>query len=158
MENKAKFLELGPDQAKSFSIMDHVGQALINNPESPSRVSMVAPYYFLIQSSLSDPDPRLSRCFEDLRSFANNYTEQGFKIKECKPVLNRALCHLAMMPTEMLNACPFLTKLNGVYAVDLSFIPEKYRLDVKRAEKILNRSLSVWLTALETQLTKKELS
>lgn len=155
MEDKVRFLELGPDQEKPSSVMGYVQQSLTDKPESPIRVSMVAPYYFLIQSGLSDPDPRFSNCFQDLRSFANNYTQQGFKIKECKPVLNRVLCHLAMMSTENLDACPFLTKLNGVYAIDLLFIPEKYRLDVKRAEKILNKSLSVWLTALETQLKQK---
>ena len=31
----------------------------------------------------------------------------------------------------------------------LSFIPEKYRLDVKHAEKILNQSLREWLLTVE---------
>lgn len=89
---------------------------------------------------------------EMIKSFANNYTRQGFKIKECKPVLNRVLCHLAMMSTEQLDACPFLTRFNGIYMVDLSFIPEKYRLDTKRAESLLNRCLKAWLTTLEEEL------
>ena len=36
-------------------------------------------------------------------------------------------------------------EMNGIYAVDLGFIPEKYRLDVKHAEEILVRCLKKWL-------------
>ena len=158
MEEKVRFVELGSDQESSPSIIGRLQTSLPNTSVSPIRISLVAPYYFLIQDIRSHPNQQAASNFQELRSFANNYTEQGFKIKECKPVLNRVLCHLAMMSTERLNACPFLTKLNGVYTVDLSFIPEKYRLDVKRAEKILNRSLSVWLTVLEARLKQKQLS
>jgi hypothetical protein len=47
------------------------------------------------------------------------------------------------------DACFFLGKRNGIYTVDLSFIPEKYRLDVKHAEEVLNSCLKEWLIALE---------
>ena len=39
----------------------------------------------------------------------------------------------------------------GIYVVDLSFIPEKYRLDAKRSEKILNNCLQEWLSIVERE-------
>ena len=155
MESKVRFFEIGPDQERLLSVIGEIQESLTEESIGPARVSLVAPYYFLIRSGISNIDLRVSSYLRGVRSFANNYTIQGFKIKECKPLLNRVLCHLAMMSGEQLDACPFLTKLNGIYTVDLSFIPEKYRLDVKRAEEILNRCLKAWLTTLESQLIQK---
>ena len=152
MENRVRFIELGPDQEKLPFVIGNIPESPTEKALTPARVSIVAPYYFLIRSGISHIDLPVSSYFRGLRSFANNYTVQGFKIKECKPILNRVLCHLAMMSTEQLNACPFLRKLNRIYTIDLSFIPEKYRLDVKRAESILNTCLKRWLTALESHL------
>ena len=87
--------------------------------------------------------------FKGLKLFANNYTIQDVKIKECKAVLNRVYCHLSHQDPARLDACPFLAKQDGIYVVDLSFIPEKYRLDVKHAEKLLNQSLREWLLTVE---------
>jgi ATP-dependent Lon protease len=47
------------------------------------------------------------------------------------------------------RACPFLGRRDGVYVVDLSFIPEKYRLDIQRAEGILNDCLGQWVRRVE---------
>jgi ATP-dependent Lon protease len=47
------------------------------------------------------------------------------------------------------ESCPFLAKKQGNYCVDLSLIPEKYRLDVKQAEEVLNRCLNRWLQEAE---------
>jgi endopeptidase La len=155
MESRVRFFELGSDQERLPSVIGEIQESLSEKFAMPSRVSIVAPYYFLIRSGISHIDLPVPSYLQGLRCFANNYTVQGFKIKECKPVLNRVLCHLALMSTEQLDACPFLTKFNSIYTVDLSFIPEKYRLDVKRAEKILNRCLKALLSTLETQLKQK---
>jgi ATP-dependent Lon protease len=53
------------------------------------------------------------------------------------------------------EVCPFLGKINGIFAADLTFIPEKYRLDVKQAEDILIRCLKKWLDEMEL-VTKTE--
>jgi ATP-dependent Lon protease len=155
MENRVRFIELGPDQEKLPFVIGKIQESPTEKALTPARVSIVAPYYFLMRSGISRIDLPVSSYFRGLRSFANNYTVQGFKIKECKPILNRVLCHLSMMSTEQLDACPFLTKLNSIYTIDLSFIPEKYRLDVKRAESILNTCLKQWLTTLESHLQQE---
>jgi ATP-dependent Lon protease len=54
-----------------------------------------------------------------------------------------------MLEPEQLDACPFLGKRDNTYVMDLAVIPEKYRLDVKRAEQILNRALAQWLNIAE---------
>ncbi len=152
MEDRVRLFDLVPSQKGIPLVIRDIKESLSEEPGMPARVSMVAPYYFLVRSGISHIDIPVFSYFQGLRSFANNYTRQGFKIKECKPVLNRVLCHLAMMPTEQLDACPFLTRFNGIYMVDLSFIPEKYRLDTKRAESILIKSLKAWLATLEEEL------
>ena len=81
---------------------------------------------------------------------------QGVKIKGCKPNLNRVFCHLSQMKPEQLDACPFLGKRDNTYVMDLSVIPEKYRLDVKRAEQILNRALAQWLSIVECRDSPKK--
>jgi endopeptidase La len=109
------------------------------------RASLVAPFYLLAQSGLN-PGPKGPKVF------SNNYAIQGVKIKECKPFLNRAYYYLShLSPTEM-DDCFFLKKQNGIYAVDLGFIPEKYRLDIKRAGAILNACLKRWLNILEDSI------
>ena len=113
-------------------------------------VSVIAPYFFLKHEGITAEAVALDGTFKGLRIFANNYTVQGVKIKACKPALNRVCRHLSRQASAQLDACPFLTKRHGIYVVDLSFIPEKYRLDVKRAEKILNQCLLEWLVTVET--------
>jgi len=155
LERKVKFLDLGADWERLPAAIRQTQESLSKKAGTVARVSLVAPYYFLIRGVIRNIDIPSPPRFENLRLFANNYTVQGLKMKECKPVLNRVLCHLALMSTEQLDTCPFLTKLNGIYTIDLSFIPEKYRLDVKRAEEILNRCLKAWLTTLENQLAQE---
>jgi hypothetical protein len=149
LENKVQFFDLGSTQEQLPSAIRALQESLSEKSGKPACVSLVAPYYFLVQNWFSHADLSTMPSPEDLRLFANNYSLQGFKIKACKPVLNRVLCHLATMSNGDLDTCPFLTKLNGIYTLDLSFIPEKYRLDMKRTEKILNQCLTGWLTVLE---------
>ena len=87
---------------------------------------------------------------------ANNYSDGGLKIKACKPVINRAYAHLTRLDPGHLEACPFLCRRDNIHVMDLSYIPEKYRLDPRRAEVILTGCLRDWLTAVEkTQKRKK---
>ena len=86
---------------------------------------------------------------EGISLFANNYAVQGIKIKRCKPMLNQVCSIMALLRPAEVAACPFLARQNGITVADLSFIPEKYRLDLRRAEKILNRALPHWLTIVK---------
>ncbi|NTV43289.1 MAG: hypothetical protein HGA63_08325, partial [Syntrophobacteraceae bacterium] len=112
------------------------------------RMALIAPYYLVkrdgIKSEDFPPDPSL----DGVRIFANNFAVQGLKIKKSKALLNHIYSILNRLEAPHLDACPFLAKQDGIHVMDLSFIPEKYRLDVHRAEKILNRALTHWLDAL----------
>jgi ATP-dependent Lon protease len=116
--------------------------------DAPAAV-IVAPFYLLKQDGILaerfDPGSSLGR----LRIFANNYTAQSVKIKASKGILNRVYGHVAHFRREVLETCPFLGLRDGVHVVDLAFIPEKYRLDTQRAEKLLARCLTRWLQVVE---------
>ncbi len=70
---------------------------------------------------------------------------QNAKIKSCKPILNAVMSYLAHAPESLLERSPFLDRVRGIWTVDLCFIPEKYRLDIRRAQVLLDRALSAWL-------------
>jgi ATP-dependent Lon protease len=131
------------------TVIRETQKSFAGDADLPLRLSLVAPFFFLKRDGISPKNfsPDLSP--EELRLFANNYTLQGVKIKTCKPVLNRVYCELAQLESAHADACFFLGKRDWIYTVDLSFIPEKYRLDVKQAEGILNSCFQKWLLALD---------
>ena len=145
----AHFLDFHPSSHDLTSIIRKMYEQRWNTLNVPVRLSVVAPFFFLKRDGLRPEDFPPGAFFEDLRLFANNYTVQGVKIKACKSILNRVFCPLAQLGSTEVDTCPFMGKVDGIYAVDLSFIPEKYRLDVKHAEEILNRCLEKWLLAAE---------
>jgi len=130
-------------------IIQEIGKTLSKKSGLPLFVSVVAPFFFLKRDGITPEAPSPDQGFSGLRLFANNYTLQGIKIKECKAVLNRVYRYLSQQEAGRLDACPFLTKHDGIYVVDLSFIPEQYRLDVKNAEALLNKCLKEWLITVE---------
>lgn len=114
------------------------------------RLSLIAPYYFLKRDGIS-ADVLLSKPpFGGVRLSANNYTRQNVKIKGCKAVLDRFFCLLGSLDESRLDICPFLAVKDGVHVLDMSFIPEKYRLDVKRAERLIKEWLNAWLRSVES--------
>jgi ATP-dependent Lon protease len=92
---------------------------------------------------------RNNSLFTGLKLFANNFVTQGVKVRGCKAPINRVMFYLSHLDPAQLRACPFLKTLDGIYVLDMSFIPEKYRLDLPRAERILTDSLKNWLKAME---------
>jgi endopeptidase La len=75
---------------------------------------------------------------------ANNYSSQGIRVNNCKSLLTQVYLDICRISPRYLDTSPYIKKLNGVYVLDLSFIPEKYRLDSQRAESILKKCLSLW--------------
>lgn len=124
-------------------------QGLIEPPgrksSAPVRLDLVAPYYLLRRDGISPDDFPRTRDFGGLRVFANNFTCQGTKVKRCKTLLNHAYAMLTMLEPPEVDSCPFVADRDGVFVADLAFIPEKYCLDVMRAETLLNRTLTHWL-------------
>jgi hypothetical protein len=143
----AQTRDFDPSTERLTQVVQEIEDSFSGKPALPFQVSVIAPFFFLKRDGIPQENFSSTQSFEGLSLFANNYTVQGVKIKNCKPILNRVYFHLAQLKTAQIDACPFLGKREGVYAVDLSFIPEKYRLDVKHAEKILNGCLKEWLTS-----------
>jgi len=111
--------------------------------------ALIAPFFFLKRDLNTLSGFSLGPAFERFRLFGNNYAIQGFKVKRCKPVLNRVFSYLSLLSDEDLNACPFLSKWSDIYVMNLSFIPEPLRLDASRAARILENSLKKWLATVE---------
>jgi hypothetical protein len=105
-----------------------------------SAVAVVAPFF-----SLRKLDPEAVEGGGRVVLFANNYIAQGYKLKGSKPILNRAVCRLLRLDGESFEACPFLSRLDGIWVVDLALVPEKYRLDPGRCEELMDRFLGAWL-------------
>jgi len=112
------------------------------------QLDLIAPYYLLRRDGISTSDLPPAGPFKGLRLFANNFTAQGVKVKRCKRLLNHAYGVLTLLTPPLLDSCPFVCRRDEVAVADLSFIPEKYRLDVARAETILNQALGHWLDAV----------
>jgi hypothetical protein len=123
------------------SIREESGRAM--------RPCLIAPYYFLKRKGMLAESWTLDPSPAGARVFANNYTLQDVKIKGCKSILDQVFCLLGLFDDDELNSCPFLAVKEGVRVIDMRFIPEKYRLDGKRAERIINESLSNWLEAVK---------
>jgi len=142
----ARLHPFDPGEEKLSAVLQTIQGSL----ESPACLSVVAPFFFLKRDGIRFED--IPCGFDPQRSklFANNYAVQGIKIKSCKAVLNRVYCRLASLESAIVEACPFLGKVDGIIAVDLAFIPEKYRLDEKQAEEILIQCLTSWLRVVES--------
>ncbi|ROQ93364.1 S16 family serine protease [Desulfosoma caldarium] len=110
--------------------------------------AVVAPFFFLMQDGLLDDAAQGTLPWPEPRFMANNFCVQNAKIKACKPILNAAMSTLAQAPASALEHSPFLGRVRGVWTVDLCFIPEKYRLDTRRAEDLLHGALGAWLQAV----------
>jgi ATP-dependent Lon protease len=147
-----RMVDFDPVTESLAAALDRIGRTVPGGFRGLERFSLVAPYFALKQNldlirQISGGPPS-----EGFRLFANNYTTQRVKIKACKPVLNRLYWYLSQLDQQKLDECPFLGKSDGVYVIDISFIPEKYRLDVKRAEKIVEAALKTWLIEVDRKL------
>ncbi len=115
----------------------------------PLRISLIAPLPFLRKEGIRPEDLERDAGFAGLRIFANCCTAENVPVRDCRTMLARSLSCLVKLTDELLEKCPFLAKKDGIYAPTVAFIPEKYRLDGRRAEEILDRGLSKWLNIVE---------
>lgn len=151
LERYGERQDLDSSEVSLASIIQEIETDCARKGFQACRASLVAPFYLLTQSGLAPGSG-------DLKVFSNNYAIQGIKIKECKPLLNRVYYYLSHLSPAEMDGCFFLRKQNGIYAVDLGFVPEKYRLDMKRAEAILNACLKRWLRVIEDSIRENRLS
>ncbi len=108
--------------------------------EERHAVTLVGPFFWLRQLGP----------IEGVRPVACNFTAQGLKLKDLKPLLTRAACYLTRLSPGTFSSCPFVSELDGVVVADLGFIPEKYRLDPRRAAHILSRAVERWIEEVES--------
>ncbi len=108
---------------------------------------VVAPYFALRELDLGGVSAGRPITF-----FANNWLAQGFKLKDIKRALNRAICRLQHFGRAAVDTFPLLTERNGVFVADLSRLPESLRLDPGRCEELLNRFLDAWVAAADEVL------
>jgi len=143
----ARVLDFDPTVDDLGVMLKEIERSIPEEAEAPVQLSVLAPYFFLIRQGAGSEGFAPGPAIGELRLFANNYTAQGIKIKGSKAILNQVYHCLALLHSDQLEICPFLSKKDGIYVVDLSFIPEKYRLDTARAGLILNEGLRKWLAA-----------
>ncbi|MBF0495996.1 MAG: AAA family ATPase [Deltaproteobacteria bacterium] len=150
LQRFGRFWDFDPAIDRLSSVIHEIKRNQVQADSATSCISIVAPFFFLKRDGVN-----ALQLSEDLslevRLFANNYTIQEVKIKGCKPFLNRVYSHLSNLTLAQLDACPFLARKDGVYVTDISFIPEKYRLDLQQAERIFNDCLKKWLAIVESQ-------
>lgn len=143
-EGNISVREFDPSRERLGEVIREI-RAGLPPPMYPLRLSVVAPLYFLERDGIRPdeffPDPSL----ESLRIFATSCTVENVQIEFCRTVLNRVFRELTHLSPAVLEDCPFLSRKNGIYTLTVSFIPEKYRLDGRRAEEILKEGLKKWL-------------
>lgn len=130
-------------------VIQEVRSSFSQGGNVPLRMSLIAPYTVFVRDGIQEQDFPPSRDFAGLRLFASCCTVENVQIKDCRNIINRAFRQLVLLRTELLDACPFLVKHDGVYMISLEFIPEKYRLDANRSEEILHSGLTRWLSIME---------
>jgi len=157
LEKEVEFRDLDLGRQELSQVMEDILGTYSREPASQVHVALVAPFFLLKQDGLLEGLPDRFPSVRSLDVFANNYTVQDVKIKNCKALLNLTYCYLSHLGKEMIEACPFLGRRDGIYVVDLSFIPEKYRLDIQRAEQILNDCLGQWVRRVEERSKKVEI-
>jgi ATP-dependent Lon protease len=144
---RVHFTEFDPATDDIRRVLNEAIQSMTAS-DCDSPIALVAPYFALKQAGLAAKEYSPSTEAR-LNLYANNYAVQGIKLKRCKALMNRTYCRISHLGLPTLEMVPFLSRLDGVTMVDLSIIPEKYRLHVPRAEEIVNRCLTAWLQTID---------
>lgn len=108
--------------------------------QSGEAPAVVGPYFVLRDAGLLDRD--------DVVAIASNWFADGRKLHSGRALVHRAACRLLRHGPEALQTFPMLRRTHGVWAISLEILPEKYRLDLGRCERLLDRYLGRWLAEL----------
>ncbi len=141
--------EFTPGRERLLDVLRKIRLEYTNSSARRLRISLVAPPGFLRREGIYPENLEQSEEFEGLRVFADCCTAGNVPVRDCSVTLARSLSRLVDLSDELLEDCPFLSKSEGIYAPTVAFIPEKYRLDVRRAQEILDHCLSRWLDIAE---------
>jgi ATP-dependent Lon protease len=153
---KSVMREFDPGTERLADVLRETKTACRDYSSLPLRISLIAPLPFLRKEGISPEDLERDAVFVGLRIFANCCTAENVPVRDCRTILARSLSCLVKLTDDLLERCPFLAKKDGIYAPTVAFIPEKYRLDGRRAEEILDRCLSKWLNIVEKSKEEPE--
>jgi ATP-dependent Lon protease len=134
-----------PESERLIDVLREIKNAHTDYSAPPLRISLVAPLSFLQREGIRADDLGPDEGFAGLRIFANCCTAENVPVRDCRTMLARSFSPLEKLTDELLDRCPFLAKKDGIYAPTIAFIPEKYRIDGRRAEEILDSGLLKWL-------------
>ena len=137
--------EFDPEKERLIDVLEQIRKVYEDASAPPPRISLIAPLALLRKEAIRLDGLRKDAAFSGLRIFANSCTAENVPIRDCRTILAKSISCLEKLTDELLKSCPFLTEKDGIYAPTVAFIPEKYRLDARRAEEILDRCLSRWL-------------
>ena len=134
-----------PDKERLVDVLSQLRNEYGDYDSLPLKISLIAPLPFLQKEGIRPEELEHDEGFAGLRIFANCCTAENVPIRDCRSILAWSFSYLEKLSDELLEECPFLAKKDGVYVPTVAFIPEKYRLDARRAEEILDRGLLKWL-------------
>ncbi len=153
---KSVIREFDPRTERLADVLRETKMVYRDSSSLPLRISLIAPLPFLRKEGIRPEDLERDAVFVGLRIFANCCTAENVPVRDCRTILARSFSCMVKLTDELLERCPFLAKKDGVYAPTVAFIPEKYRLDGRRAEEILDRCLSKWLNIVEKSKEEPE--
>ncbi len=141
LPGKIVIRQFDPEAERLVDVLREIEKAYRAPSAPPLRISLIAPLPFLKKEEIRPEDLGM----DGLRIFANCCTAENVPIRDCRTILARFFPFLVKLTGELLEQCPFLAQKDGIYAPTVAFIPEKYRIDSRRAEEILDRGLLKWL-------------
>ena len=148
--------QFDPEAERLVDVLREIKNANWDSSAPPLRISLIAPLQFLKKEGIRPEELGKDAGFEGLRIFASSCTAENVPIRDCRTMLARFFSFLVKFTDELLEQCPFLACEGGVYAPTVAFIPEKYRIDARRAEEILDRGLLKWLNIITGQSEEPE--
>lgn len=151
-----RYREFDPSTERFASVVEEFKREYSGGSRPPLRISMIAPLTFLEKEEVWGPEFKPGPGFVGIRFFASCCTAENVSIRDCRKILARTQTFLAKLTDELLGKCPFLEKKNGIYVTTVGFIPEKYRIDIQRAEEILHQGISKWLGIVEGEQDEAE--
>jgi MoxR-like ATPase len=111
--------------------------------------SVVAPYFVLREAGLTEAR-------DGVTVIASNWLADGRKLRSHRSLVHRLACRLLKAGPAHLDSCPLLKRVEGVWALSLAGVPEKYRLDPGRSGELAGRLLGAWLEAASESIAAVE--
>ncbi|MGC9193864.1 MAG: S16 family serine protease [Syntrophobacteraceae bacterium] len=142
---KSVLREFAPGRQRLLAVVRQILSEHAGSSSKPITMSVIAPLAFLRKEGLRPEDLETETGFAGLRIFADSCSAGNVPVRDCSITLARSLSKLVDLSEELLKSCPFLYKTDGIYAPTVAFIPEKYRIDIRRAQEILDHCLLRWL-------------